>query len=102
MKKEEFKRKNRGITLIALIITIIILLILAGIAISQLTGNSILNKSKYAKDITEYSSAKEIIDLKLIEIRTTCIQENKEYTIQEIASNCLSCKTKPCRKRMPT
>ena len=38
-------RKNKGITLISLVITIIILLILAGISIATLTGeNGELNK----------------------------------------------------------
>ena len=32
--------KNKGITLIALVITIIVLLILAGISISMLTGEN--------------------------------------------------------------
>ena len=42
----EKQENNRGITLIALIITIIVLLILAGISIASLTGdNGILNKS---------------------------------------------------------
>ncbi|MCI8636954.1 MAG: hypothetical protein HFJ36_03755, partial [Clostridia bacterium] len=40
-------KKEKGITLIALVITIIVLLILAGIAIATLTGeNGILNKSE--------------------------------------------------------
>ena len=39
---------NRGITLIALVITIIVLLILAGVTIATLTGeNGLLRKSKY-------------------------------------------------------
>lgn len=43
--------KERGITLIALVITIIVLLILAGITISMLTGeNGILNKASKAKE----------------------------------------------------
>ena len=43
-------KKNKGITLIALVITIIILLILAGISISMLTGqNGILNRTQEAK-----------------------------------------------------
>ena len=36
----ETKRKNRGITLIALIVTIIVLLILAGVTIATLTGDN--------------------------------------------------------------
>lgn len=42
--------QNRGITLIALVITIIILLILAGISIAQLTGNGLFEKAKLAKE----------------------------------------------------
>ena len=33
-------KKNRGITLIALVVTIVVLLILAGISISMLTGQN--------------------------------------------------------------
>ena len=38
--KMKIKRKNGGITLIALVISIIVLLILAGISISMLTGQN--------------------------------------------------------------
>ena len=42
--------KEKGITLIALVITIIVLLILAGISITMLTGNnSILTKQEKQK-----------------------------------------------------
>ncbi len=42
--------KNKGITLIALIITIVILIILAGVIISLLIGkNGILNKAEEAR-----------------------------------------------------
>ena len=43
------KNKNKGITLVALVITIIILLILAGISISALTNTGIFGKAKEAK-----------------------------------------------------
>ena len=46
--------KERGITLIALVVTIIVLLVLAGISISMLTGeNGILNRAGEAKTKTE-------------------------------------------------
>ena len=38
MREKDFK--NRGITLIALVVTIVVLLILAGISISMLTGQN--------------------------------------------------------------
>ena len=43
------KNKNKGITLVALVITIIILLILAGISISALTNTGIFQRAKDAK-----------------------------------------------------
>ena len=48
MKQKEIKKlRNKGITLIALVITIIVLLILAGVSIAMLTGeNRNINTSK--------------------------------------------------------
>ena len=57
--KKSHKASN-GITLIALVITIIVLLILAGISISMLSGdNSILQKATDAKQTSERAEAKE-------------------------------------------
>lgn len=55
MEKEIKKTKeiNRGITLVSLVITIIILLILAGISIATLTGSGLFEKAKLAKERTE-------------------------------------------------
>ena len=67
---EELRRNffNKGITLIALVITIIVLLILAGITIATLTGdNGILNQANKAKETTEIGEEKEIIGLSVIQ-----------------------------------
>ena len=48
-----FKNREKGITLIALVITIIILLILAGISISALTNQGLFKNAKEAKNATE-------------------------------------------------
>ena len=54
------KSKEEGITLIALVITIIVLLILAGVTISMLTGeNGILTKAQSAKEKTDSAEADE-------------------------------------------
>lgn len=59
-RKETKKQQSAGITLIALVITIIVLLILAGISISMLSGdNSILQKTTEAKQTSERAEAKE-------------------------------------------
>ncbi len=57
-------RKQTGITLIALVITIIVLLILAGVSIAMLTGNNgILTQAKSAKENTEAAKEQEEKDL---------------------------------------
>ena len=57
-------RRETGITLLALIITIIILLILAGITIGMLTGdNGIITKSEDAKFLSNVRQLEEEIDL---------------------------------------
>ncbi len=56
---EEFS-KNRGITLVALVITIIILLILAGITLATIAGdNGLLKRAIEAKEETKYGIAEE-------------------------------------------
>lgn len=52
-------RRNKGITLIALVITIIILLILAGISISALTQTGIFEKANQAKNKSEKEQKEE-------------------------------------------
>ena len=53
-------KNNKGITLIALVITIIVLLILAGVSIAMLTGeNGILSQAQRAKTETENAAANE-------------------------------------------
>lgn len=79
--------KNKGITLIALIITIIILLILAGVTISTLAENGLFEKTKIAKMRSEYASAKEKVELKLMEVQANCIGNGREYAIVEIAKS---------------
>ena len=66
--KKTVKIKEQGITLIALVITIIVLLILAGVSIAMLTGNNgILTQAQRAKELTEISSEEEYINLLIIE-----------------------------------
>ncbi len=63
-KKERNKDMNKGITLIALVITIIVLLILAAVSIATLTGeNGILTRANDAKTSTEIAEEKEKVEL---------------------------------------
>ena len=58
------KSKETGITLIALVVTIVVLLILAGVSISMLTGeNGVITQAKKAKEETEIAEEKEAVQI---------------------------------------
>ena len=64
--KEKLKGRN-GITLIALVITIIVLLILAGVTIASITGeNGILSKATNARDNNAKVSAEERVKTEVL------------------------------------
>ena len=57
---------EKGITLIALVVTIVVLLILAGVSISLvLTNNGVISKAKEAEKLTDEGNAKDIMSLYL-------------------------------------
>jgi len=63
----EKKKNSKGITLIALMITIIILLILAGVSIAMLTGNNgTLTQANNAKVETGKAVAKEKVQVEVL------------------------------------
>ena len=58
--EEQKRMKNKGITLLALVITIIILLILAAVTLNLTIGeNGVFTKAKYAKEQYEKAQEKE-------------------------------------------
>ena len=66
-------RKKQGITLIALVVTIVVLLILAAVSIGMLTGeNGVITQAQRAKEETVIADEKEILSLSY----TTCKQDN--------------------------
>ena len=68
---KNMNKGQNGITLIALVVTIIVLLILAGISISMLTGqNGILNRAAEAKEKTQVANEKEAVNMAAMEALT--------------------------------
>ena len=64
-------KESKGITLIALVITIIVLLILAGVSVAMLTGqNGILTQAQKAKTTTDNKSAEEKVKLAVMAARS--------------------------------
>lgn len=74
-------RERKGITLIALVITIVILLILAGITINSLSDNGLFGKTKEAKKEAEYAQAQEEINMKILEAQ---MNKNGEATLEDL------------------
>ncbi len=71
--------ENKGITLIALIISIIVLLIIAGVSLSALIGeNGILNQATNAVSRTEISSETEALEQIIVSENTDKIQNPEE------------------------
>ena len=73
-------KKNKGVTLISLLVTIIILIILAGISITALQGdNGIIRNANEAKEETEIASEKEIVDISVIQ----SVGDNKKGNLEK-------------------
>ena len=87
MKKVNLKRETlenqKGITILALIVTVIILIILAGITISTISGdNGIITNTSKAKFTTEVKDIQEQIELK--EIKSNNGKEYQFGSLEEI------------------
>ena len=87
MKKENFQR---GITLIALVVTIIVLIILAGVSINMLVGdNGIITQAQNAKRETEEAQAREKLELALIDLQTEKYM-NDNYNAEQFVTDYLT------------
>ena len=80
------KKNERGITLIALVVTIVVLLILAGVSISMLTGeNGIINQAKNSKDATEQARVEELVNLAVGSLVARYKGDTSQITPQMVA-----------------
>ena len=84
-------RDQKGITLIALVITIIVLLILAGVSIAMLTGsNGVLTRANDAKNDTAEAEVVERINMELnaiyADVLTGGITFDQDY-VKEVNDN---------------
>ena len=81
---KKVKNTNKGITLIALVITIIVLLILAGVSIATLTGdNGLLNKAGEAKEQTEVAEVKDRAQLDILDWQADQLKDNNDATLND-------------------
>jgi len=80
MKKINFK-KSKGITMISLIITIVVLMILAGISVTALTGEkNVIKEAKEATSSAKQQSAKEKVQAAVL----GCTKKNGEIDKEKL------------------
>ena len=81
-------KNNKGITLIALVITIIVLLILAGVSIAMLTGdNGILTKSTESTTATDLAEVLERVNMELDAQMANALAGDKFDAVSKIQTN---------------
>ncbi len=76
---------NKGITLVALVITIIVLLILAGISIQAITNTGLFENAKKAKEKSIEGQLKEEISLAIQSIQTEEIHKGNSVTLETLS-----------------
>ena len=76
---------SKGITLVALVITIVILLILAGISIQSITNTGLFANAKRAKDESMKGQLQEEISLAIQSIQTEEIYKGNSVTLETLA-----------------
>ena len=86
MKGKE-KNYQKGITLIALVITIVVLLILAGVTLSIVFNGGIIDKSQQAVDTYSEESAKEKLSLALFDYKMAYITGGEKDLVKYIDDN---------------
>ena len=76
-------RNSKGITLIALVITIIVLLILAGVSLNLIMGEEgILGKATTAVDKTEKARMKEELEMQIMDIQMEQTGQGNKLTLE--------------------
>ena len=85
-------KQERGVTLVALVITIIILLILAGVSIAMLTGeNGLLTKANTAKEESAKAEVADRINMEITAIYADVLADNladfADYDLTQINTN---------------
>ena len=83
-----FGVQNSAITLIALIITIIVLLILAGVTLNMVMGeNGIFGKANNAKNKTEVAQYEEELRMCVLELQTDAATNGTTFNMDTIRNN---------------
>ena len=91
MRKEKLKSKvkgKNGITLIALVITVVVMLILAGVVVSSvINGGGLFDTTKYAVELQKFSQMQEAIDIYYLTVTDGTLPVVRNVSIEELEAN---------------
>ena len=80
-------KEMRGITLIALVITIVIIMILAGVTISLVVGNNnLFDKAKSTQKIQTVAGIKEVLELEKVDIQVEGKKVDLDTYLEQIST----------------
>lgn len=83
--KQIKNKKEKGVTLIALVVTIIVLIILAGVSINLLFGNfGVVTKAKEAKNKMESAQYEEELKMCVLELQADEATNGTEFSMETI------------------
>ena len=80
-------KENKGITIIALIITIVVLLILAGVTIDLVVGNdNLFDKARSTQKIQTVAGIKEALELEKVDIQVESKTVDLDNYLEQIST----------------
>jgi len=83
-------KKERGITLVALVVTIVVLLILAGVSISMVLGNNgIVTKAKETQAAQDKAYARDVVESALKSVQIDVLSNKKAQsavTVEDVVT----------------
>ena len=80
-------KEARGITIISLVVTIVVLLILAGVSVSLVIGNNnLFDKAKSTQEIQTIAGIKEALELEKADIQVESKTVNLENYLEQIST----------------
>lgn len=80
-------KKERGITLVALTVTIIVLVILVGVSITTIINKGLITNSKNAVSRTKIESAKEKVKIEMDNLIIELINAGEPLTVEKVAEH---------------
>lgn len=85
MSRKNILKLNKGITLVSLVVTIVVMAILAGISIKATTGSKgLINQAKDAKSAAEKKDIEDKIDLAIVKVAGKTDNITMDAIIQQL------------------